>query len=136
MVPAIGSAVKFHRNHPAGEFDAIVIGYEFSDEHGLKEGDLPHVTLSYVEPKRVQALGGANRMDAFETVFTVPHKEVDDEGPNHYSLIAVASPAKPAKEDPGAKKLQAFLLENFKSETGDETAIDCAIRLLSKTKKK
>jgi hypothetical protein len=32
------------------------------------------------------------------------------------------------------QKLRAFLLENFKKETGNETPEDCAIRLLSKKK--
>jgi hypothetical protein len=36
------------------------------------------------------------------------------------------------EKDPQVKKLQDFLLANFKSETGNETPVDCAIRLLSK----
>lgn len=36
----------------------------------------------------------------------------------------------------GIAKLKDFLMENYKNETGDETPIDCAIRLLGKKAKK
>jgi len=41
-----------------------------------------------------------------------------------------------SKAETELSKLKAFLMENFKNETGDETPVDCAIRLLGKTKKK
>ncbi len=45
---------------------------------------------------------------------------------------------KPAKAGPSPDqaKLRAFLLENFKGKTGNETPEACAIRLLSETLKK
>jgi hypothetical protein len=42
----------------------------------------------------------------------------------------------PSKADTELNKLKAFLMENFRNETGDETPVDCAIRLLGKAKKK
>lgn len=46
---------------------------------------------------------------------------------------AKTTPAAPvSKADLELNKLKAFLMENFKRETGDETPVDCAIRLLSK----
>jgi hypothetical protein len=43
-------------------------------------------------------------------------------------------PAPLSKADLELGKLKAFLMENFKRETGDETPVDCAIRLLTKKK--
>lgn len=43
---------------------------------------------------------------------------------------------KEAKEVAEVTELRTFLLTNFKNETGDETPVQCAIRLLGKTKKK
>jgi hypothetical protein len=43
---------------------------------------------------------------------------------------------KVAPPSPDAAKLRKFLFANFKSETGNETPEDCAIRLLSATLKK
>lgn len=49
------------------------------------------------------------------------------------SWIGWELPAVPVKDSP---KLKAFLMANFKDETGNETPEDCAIRLLAKSKAK
>jgi len=46
-----------------------------------------------------------------------------------------APPPQPSKADLELGKLQRFLLSNFKKETGNETPVDCAIRLLGAKKK-
>lgn len=53
-------------------------------------------------------------------------------------LIGLTGGAKPSpvasKDEQEQAKLGKFLLANFKNETGNETPVDCAIRLLTKKK--
>lgn len=48
----------------------------------------------------------------------------------------IDSPLLHPKESDATTKLRNFLLENYRSATGDETPEDCAIRLLTKLKPK
>lgn len=56
--------------------------------------------------------------------------------------VALAHPVPPPTQEQltaaykQVGQLQDYLLSNFKSETGNETPTDCAIRLLGKTKAK
>lgn len=123
MKPELRTHVKIHRAEGSGKdrkyvaHEALVIGVQ---------DDL--LTLAFINPDSLAQLGGVNWTDAFEQVFSVPHKDADSEGHYYYTT-------EPARSDE-EKKLQAFLLTNFKSETGNETPVDCAIRLLGKAKKK
>jgi hypothetical protein len=123
MVPAIRSHVILHRAEGSGTdrkhvaHDALVLA---------AHGDL--LTVAFIDPALIHRVNDINWSDAFEKVFDVPPKGESD---GHYFYTEVG-PVLSADD----KKLQAFLLSNFKSETGNETPVDCAIRLLGKTKKK
>lgn len=124
MIPAIRSHAILHRAEGSGKnrkhvaYDALVIGVQ---------GEL--LTLAFIDPALENRLGDVNYSDAFERVFHVPPKGESD---GHYFYTPVLAP----QFDQEEKKLQSFLLSNFKSETGNETPVDCAIRLLGKAKKK
>jgi hypothetical protein len=123
MIPAVRSHVLLHRAEGKGPdrkhiaHDALVLAVQ---------GDL--LTVAFIDPDMTHRLNDVNWSDALERVFHVPPKAEDD---GHYFYTE-----RPPVMSEDGKKLQAFLLSNFKSETGNETPVDCAIRLLGKTKKK
>jgi len=130
--PAIRSYVLYSRAEGTGaqrkyvSHDALVIGYDRPHDHNPETDGMPMVTLAFVDPASQGQLGSVNWSDAFEQVFSVPHQDMQDGGHHFYTIAP--------QFDVAERKLQAFLLKNFKSETGDETPVDCAIRLLTKKK--
>lgn len=129
--PPNGSAVKyFHvipqtKDHPAGiaSYDAIVLGFESQAEDAK---GLPAASLAFFNPDKSIHLSGAEWAHSFERVDSVPHADE-----TRFSWYEVAQSPKDETSD-----LRDFLLSNFKSETGDETPVHCAIRLLAKLQPK
>jgi len=104
---AIGSHILFHKLFAATKdvpqhhktFDAIVTGYEMKHDHDVDKDGLPHINLAYLNPEKFLALGGADWAQAFERVYSVPHEDVNDEGPSHYSVIASEEAGLPSDAD-------------------------------------
>jgi hypothetical protein len=109
--------------------DALVIDSRGQDQH-----DRPILTVVFFkhdDPASHHAIQGVDYADCLERALDVPHRE-DRVNQSFYWTEPEVPKAAP---DPQVAKLKAFLFENFKNETGDETPVDCAIRLLSKKKK-
>lgn len=118
----VGSGVRLQVPVPTEleTVDALVL-----NRYSLAEGEEPHVTLIY---ENGVAMAGADWQSCVSVAHDVPHQSHPDAEGEQFWFVP----------DSGAetKKLGAFLLANFKSETGDETPEACAIRLLTKMKAK
>lgn len=98
--------------------DALVV----SEEH-VADGE-PKLSLVYLAEHD-------NGVPTLENAQSIPHADHADAQHERFWR----TPAPVTVPDPQAKKLHDFLMENFKKETGNETPVDCAIRLLGKLKK-
>lgn len=126
--PSIGSTVKLFSivlatkdvpQHVESR-DATIIGF---DPQPDEVTTLPKAHVAVLNPDKTLHLEGSAWSHAFDRIDSVPHADKDKF--YYYEL--------PKDETP---ELREFLLTNFKSETGDETPVACAIRLLGKKAKK
>jgi hypothetical protein len=127
-----GDSVVLIQKSPDGyrRVNAIVLASHFQPKNvtraaALKndKGILPEGEYLDLEFPRALPEGQRpkSRDDVFQPAYTVP------------PFVAGAAIGWRAIPVPDAK-LKAFLMANFKDETGDETPEDCAIRLLTKVK--
>lgn len=133
----IGDAVKFFRYETADgksdyvSYNAIVLGVR-------PDGKINLVCLN---PGDLQHLQGAEWQLCMTRHFDILPENSAGAAVDFYREASepkeVKQPSeKEAKELAEVVELRSFLLTNFKNETGDETPVQCAIRLLGKTKKK
>lgn len=95
---------------------------EVGEAHAVPASDHPMFDHPFV----------AKEKDEFGKVLEPARPEYEAQVSAHAEGKKVISSASgPAVE---TAKLKTFLLSNFKSETGDETPVDCAIRLLTRVK--
>lgn len=86
------------------------------------------IQIMYLHPDRHKNLIGADWRDAVDRALDVLPEGKQADGVAFYRTLEAPVPP--------SDKLREFLFANFKSETGNETPIDCAIRLLGKIKAK
>lgn len=106
------------------EYPALVIGERTLEGHTK----LVYQTVHFQHDNLAahHALSGVDWADTLERTLDVPHKS-DVVNQSFYWLEC---------SSPEVAKLGNFLLAKYKKETGDETPVDCAIRLLTKLKPK
>lgn len=100
---------------------------------GLNPNDPTKATIAFLNPTKLHLLQGSDWSDAFTRKSDVPREA--DGLESHHSWDYVEAPTDAPVSDETAQ-LKEFLFANFKSETGDETPIQCAIRLLAKLQPK
>lgn len=109
----------------------INVWMERDEEHTPLPADHPAFDHPWKQPELDQQ---GNRIPVVRTEY---ERLIEEH--KHPKPTPPAPPAPPAKVDAFSienGKLKSFLMENFKNETGDETPVDCAIRLLGKQVKK